>query len=1007
MHRSNRLRLVSYAATMLFWHGTALAVVDLGTLGTPDTYSQALGINESGQVVGVSEVFDGENYNPRAFLYSAGLMTDIGTLGGASATAFGINNAGQIVGTSLTATSTVHSHAFLYSSGVMTDIHPPGAVESTAYAINATGQVVGIYRSGGMPFGFLYESGAYTTLDGFGPPYFGAEAFAINSSGQVGGQAPIPEGWGGFLYDDGAMTAIGFAEGGQSRIAGINDAGEVVGDGPNGAILFSGGEIIDLSVPGGLAQDINSHSEIVGVDFGTNQGFVYRNGLATIFGSPLGGTDLFLTSINDAGQIAGYAQLPSGVFRAVLLDLCNNDGILDPAEQCDDGNADDGDGCDARCGIETCYTCSGEPSTCSVATGAACDDGVFCNGADTCDASAACLHDGDPCPGTSCNTCQEDSDTCFDPFGTSCSSGACGLQGCDGAGTCETLTLCEGPLGAATCSDSSDNDSDSSIDSADTDCHAFHEGPPGDPSCTNGLDDDSDGASDAADRGCQASPPELCNGFDDDGDLSIDEGFADSDSDLLADCIDLDQDNDSVADRIDNCPSVSNIAQADADADGMGDACDSGERATLRYPSTRHVTVDGQYEPEDGEWSDVAPVSFLDGASHVLTGLDVDRDRMFVMFDFSLSTERLAVGDEVGPISFQSNGNVFDVFIVQGGPDTDFAPNPAMSSGGTGDTVRVLLNGLPFDNSNGCIAGAVDFNTTSPSFATGHNLVELSVHLASHGGCYDPDLVAWSATLPGVAVGPLPRSKRSGGSSSNIAVYEAAVSINPLGSATVHAVGSDPVPTGQFRCYVGKDEKAPKFLARAATLTDELGTRSTSVVKPTSACGVVDDGTGEADQSANLACYAIKDSKLPAKFTGATVQVSNSFGTLNLKLKKAVSLCEASLFNQLQSSLELNNFKCYQASDLKTPAFTPTEVSASDRFGPFTTTALSPAQVCLPADTGSGIVEKDSELVCYKSKDQAKFTPQSVAVANDLGVVSLSLKKPTMLCVPSTVTFLP
>ena len=75
---------------------------------------------------------------------------------------------------------------------------------------------------------------------------------------------------------------------------------------------------------------------------------------------------------------------------------------------------------------------------------------------------------------------------------------------------------------------------------------------------------------------CQATlKPEACNGADDDGDGSIDEGFLDTDGDGRADCVDPDDDNDGVPDATDNCPLTFNPAQADTDRDGVGDACDN------------------------------------------------------------------------------------------------------------------------------------------------------------------------------------------------------------------------------------------------------------------------------------------------------------------------------------------------------------------------------------------------------------------------------------------------
>ena len=67
---------------------------------------------------------------------------------------------------------------------------------------------------------------------------------------------------------------------------------------------------------------------------------------------------------------------------------------------------------------------------------------------------------------------------------------------------------------------------------------------------------------------------ELCNGFDDDCDGSIDEDFPDTDDDGQADCMDNDDDGDTIHDILDNCPLHANEDQLDTDGDETGDACD-------------------------------------------------------------------------------------------------------------------------------------------------------------------------------------------------------------------------------------------------------------------------------------------------------------------------------------------------------------------------------------------------------------------------------------------------
>jgi len=49
---------------------------------------------------------------------------------------------------------------------------------------------------------------------------------------------------------------------------------------------------------------------------------------------------------------------------SVAADLCGN-GFVREAEECDDGNSADGDGCSSSCEVEDGYTCDGEPSNCT------------------------------------------------------------------------------------------------------------------------------------------------------------------------------------------------------------------------------------------------------------------------------------------------------------------------------------------------------------------------------------------------------------------------------------------------------------------------------------------------------------------------------------------------------------------------------------------------------------------------------------------------------------------
>lgn len=163
---------------------TTYLITDLGSLG--GGFATAAAINDSNQVAGASSIAAGPQ---DAFLFSGGVMHDLGNLGGVSA-ASAINSRGDVAGSSSVSLSGTTNHPFLFRNGLLQDLGlPAGLNTGSASGVNDADQVVGTFISGTrrqtVTHAFLWQSGGFMTLGTLGGTSASASAISEQHRGRV------------------------------------------------------------------------------------------------------------------------------------------------------------------------------------------------------------------------------------------------------------------------------------------------------------------------------------------------------------------------------------------------------------------------------------------------------------------------------------------------------------------------------------------------------------------------------------------------------------------------------------------------------------------------------------------------------------------------------------------------------------------------------------------------------------------------------------------------------
>jgi probable HAF family extracellular repeat protein len=325
--------------------------IDLGTLGSPYPRASATWINERGEIVGSAGTSSGSASH--AFLWRGGVMTDLGTLGGASSQATKINNSGVVIGTSDNAAGVWHGfrwnngamtdlgaftpvvvnnrgkivgisptasggfHAAHWQNGVLTDLGTLGG-NSIATDINELGQIVGWSETvTGETHAILWERGRIVDL-GIG------EASAINDHGWIvgtGAPTPGPATWPTLWRQDSTVRLSSLP----GRATAINNNDQITGVAGAGAFSWRGGVLTELDPSAIWIQPyaINERGQIVGElghSAGDQLGFVWDDGIMTTL-SPVDAARSIGRAINNQGQAVGVSVTLYTVFRATLWDV--------------------------------------------------------------------------------------------------------------------------------------------------------------------------------------------------------------------------------------------------------------------------------------------------------------------------------------------------------------------------------------------------------------------------------------------------------------------------------------------------------------------------------------------------------------------------------------------------------------------------------------------------------------------------------------------------------------
>jgi hypothetical protein len=225
---------------------------------------------------------------------------------------------------------------------------------------------------------------------------------------------------------------------------------------------------------------------------------------------------------------------------------------------------------------------------------------------------------------------------------------------------------------------------------------------------------------------------------------------------------------------------------------------------------------------------------------------------------------------------------------------------------------------------------------------------------------------------------------------------------NPGQQDTDDDAMGDPDPTDHFQCY---EIKPAAQIAQLITSESQFGPLDETLRYPHRLCAPADKNQeGILDPVQHLTGYSVK---VATTFNRRTRQtVVNQFGSILLDVVRPDVLMVPTGKNGVPLPPDtIDHFQCYKVKRSRgTPKFVPIVVAVTDQFESVTLTLKKPQLLCAPTDKNDEDPTapfRPDHLLCYKTKSSARFGTLGVTLDNQFGPDQGTLIHRREFCVPS------